>query len=100
MSEPRPSLDDLGQIDLASIDFETALELLDEAVRRLEDGELSLDASIELYEGAVGLSQRCAEILSAAELRLQEIDGESVSEDPDERDRGQAVDRRDGKRSP
>lgn len=56
-----------------TLDFESAFERLQEAVGQLERGGLPLDASIATFERGMALAGRCAEILSAAELRVTRI---------------------------
>ncbi len=56
--------------------FEVAYEALDEAVRRLETGDLSLENSIAIYERGIALSARCGSLLEAAELRVQQVDAD------------------------
>jgi len=51
--------------------FETALKKLEEVVRRLESGELSLDDSIKAYEEGVKLATFCSRKLNDAEKRVE-----------------------------
>ena len=52
-------------------DFESALAELDTIVKTLEDGDLSLEKSLELYERGVQLSRFCHARLEAAERRIE-----------------------------
>ena len=52
-------------------DFETALAELDGIVRRMEDGDLTLEKSMELYERGLQLSRFCHGTLEAAERRIE-----------------------------
>ena len=52
-------------------DFETALKRLEEIVRMLENGELSLDSALELFEEGVKLSRFCHTKLEQAERRVE-----------------------------
>ncbi len=61
--------------DIAALGFEEAFQALDEIVAQLEGNDLPLDASIDLYEHGVALTERCNALLSAAELRVREVDG-------------------------
>ncbi len=56
------------------VTFEQAFQGLQEAVERLERGDLSLDETMVLYERGVALAERCTELLAAAELRVQRLD--------------------------
>ena len=40
-------------------DFETALKRLEEIVKKLENGELSLDSALQLFEEGIKLSRFC-----------------------------------------
>ena len=51
--------------------FETSLEELERIVRELEQGELTLEKSLELFEQGVKLSRDCQERLSQAERRIE-----------------------------
>ncbi len=53
--------------------FEAALERLEGVVDRLEDGELELEASLEVFEEGVALSKHCATRLEDAERRVEQL---------------------------
>jgi exodeoxyribonuclease VII small subunit len=52
-------------------DFEAALSELESIVKRLEDGELTLESSLALYERGVELSRFCHSRLEQAERRIE-----------------------------
>ena len=62
-----------GKTDIESLSFEEALGRLEETVRSLESGGLSLEEATKLYEDGVKLARVCNEILSSAELRISRI---------------------------
>jgi exodeoxyribonuclease VII small subunit len=51
--------------------FESSLEQLELIVRELEQGELPLERSLELFEQGVKLSRDCQERLNQAERRIE-----------------------------
>jgi exodeoxyribonuclease VII small subunit len=51
--------------------FESSLEELERIVRDLEQGELPLEKSLELFEQGVKLSRDCQDRLSQAERRIE-----------------------------
>ena len=51
--------------------FESSLEELERIVRELEQGELTLEKSLELFERGVKLSRECQERLNQAERRIE-----------------------------
>jgi exodeoxyribonuclease VII small subunit len=51
--------------------FETSLEELERIVRELEQGELTLEKSLELFEQGVKLSRECQDRLAQAERRIE-----------------------------
>jgi exodeoxyribonuclease VII small subunit len=53
--------------------FEDALKALEEVVRKLESGEVALDASIDLYERGEALRKHCQARLDAAQARIEKI---------------------------
>lgn len=59
--------------EVKELPFEQALNELEATVNRLEEGELTLDESIALYERGMRLAQRCNEALDAAELQVQQL---------------------------
>ena len=55
------------------MDFEKKLEELENIVEKLGSGELSLEASLKLFEKGVKLSRECSEQLSQSEKKVQEL---------------------------
>ena len=52
-------------------DFETALKRLEEIVKKLENGDQSLDSALELFEEGIKLSRLCHTQLEKAERRVE-----------------------------
>ncbi len=52
-------------------DFEAALTELDAIVKKLEDGDIPLEQSLQLFERGVQLSRFCHARLEAAERRIE-----------------------------
>ena len=67
--------------------FEAVYKRLEETVRRLEEGGLTLGESIALYEEGMDLARRCQALLDQAELRVTNLQdlfaaaGSDVDED-------------------
>jgi exodeoxyribonuclease VII small subunit len=53
--------------------LEGSLKRLEEIVESLEDGKISLDEAVELYEEGILLSKDCAEKLKATELKIKKL---------------------------
>jgi exodeoxyribonuclease VII small subunit len=53
--------------------FEKALTDLEEHVRRLDGGELELEASLSTFESGVKLIRECSTLLDNAEQRITEL---------------------------
>ncbi len=51
--------------------FEEALEKLEEIVRRMEAGEMSLEESLKAFEEGIKLSRLCAKKLDEADRRVE-----------------------------
>lgn len=70
--------------------FENSLASLDKIVGRLEEGDLSLEESLKLFEQGVKLSRECQERLNRAERRieilLQDENGEPALQEIETRD--------------
>lgn len=73
--------------DTTQPSFESALEQLQQTVKRLEGGDLSLEEALKSFEGGVKLTRLCQQHLAAAEQRveiLMKSGGEGQSEgDPE-----------------
>ncbi|HJZ73061.1 MAG TPA: exodeoxyribonuclease VII small subunit [Vicinamibacterales bacterium] len=57
--------------DTSIKDFEAAIAELETIVRKLEDGDLALEQSLQLYERGVQLSRFCHARLEEAERRIE-----------------------------
>ena len=53
------------------VPFETAIGKLESIVGQLEEGDLALEKSLELFEEGVSLSRACLQRLDAAERRIE-----------------------------
>ncbi|MBQ5151835.1 exodeoxyribonuclease VII small subunit [Macrococcoides caseolyticum] len=62
--------------------FEEMMQQLESIVKALDDEQVSLEKSIELYEQGVKLSQACQMKLTEAEAKLTKLN--SAEENPDE----------------
>lgn len=68
------------------MDFEKKLNRLESIVEKMESGDLSLDASMKLFEEGVSLSRDCQAQLSVAEEKVKVLlsvgpDGHAVTRD-------------------
>ena len=55
------------------MDFEKKLKRLEEIVGKMEDGELALDKSLEMFEEGIKLSRECQAQLNSAEKKIQKL---------------------------
>lgn len=72
-----------------SFNFETATAELTEIVAKMEQGELSLEDSLQLFERGVTLTRQCQQALKDAEQKVQiltEKDGQTSLADFSEED--------------
>lgn len=53
------------------LDYEAAVTELESLVTRLEQGDISLEESLKLYESGVLLTRECQNSLQAAEQKVQ-----------------------------
>jgi exodeoxyribonuclease VII small subunit len=58
-------------MDTTIKDFESAIAELEKIVKTLEEGDLALEKSLELYERGVQLSRFCHSRLEEAERRIE-----------------------------
>jgi len=54
--------------------FEEALTKLEAIVEKLDDEDITLEESVQLYEEGLKLSKICSETLEIAELKIEEIE--------------------------
>lgn len=66
--------------EIETLAFEQALLELEETVAKLEAGDLTLEASLALYERGQKLAAHCNKLLEKASLRVEQLtaDGEIV----------------------
>jgi exodeoxyribonuclease VII small subunit len=70
-NEPKP---------IEALSYEEAFAELETIVGALESGERPLEESMNLFERGQALNKRCTELLDKAELRVQALVGESLTE--------------------
>ncbi len=59
--------------DITTLPFESALAELEGIVSRLEQGNVRLEESIEIYARGEALKARCESLLKDAEARIEKI---------------------------
>lgn len=59
--------------DIKNMDFETAFSALQENVTTLENEDLPLEKSLELFERGQSLAKRCEQLLESAELKIRTL---------------------------
>lgn len=65
------------------LSFEEALNQLETLVEGMEQGELSLEESLESYERGVALSRSCESALKAAEQKVEILSGNTPDAEPE-----------------
>jgi exodeoxyribonuclease VII small subunit len=55
------------------IHFEQSINDLEEIVRQLEKGELSLEDSLKQFEKGISLARRCQDVLQKAEQKIETL---------------------------
>lgn len=53
--------------------FETSLERLETIVNSLEQGDVSLEASLKMYEEGIKLSKECMDTLKTVDLKIKQL---------------------------
>ncbi|MFQ6102619.1 MAG: exodeoxyribonuclease VII small subunit, partial [Anaerolineae bacterium] len=59
--------------EVKELSFEEAFRELEETVQKLEEGNLTLDESIALFERGTQLAARCGKLLDQAELKVRQL---------------------------
>lgn len=62
--------------------FEDALKELEETVKKLENGETTLEEAMELFEKGVSLTKSCRKMLDEAQLKVKKVTEEGMSDFP------------------
>jgi exodeoxyribonuclease VII small subunit len=68
------------QTPLDQLNYEQALAELEEIVAILEAEERPLDTALALFERGQALAHYCAGLLDQAELKIQQISGEALTD--------------------
>jgi exodeoxyribonuclease VII small subunit len=61
------------ETQVEALSFEEAFDQLQSAVGQLEEGDLTLEEAIALYERGMRLAQHCSDLLDTAELQVQQL---------------------------
>lgn len=68
-------LSDKQRAEIDKLSFEEAMTRLEGLVNELEQGQMTLDRSVEAFAMGTALQKHCAGKLRAAELRIEQISG-------------------------
>lgn len=60
--------------------FEENLSVLSDITKKLEEGTLTLEESVELYQKGISLSAQCSKQLEKAKLQINEHPEEEAAE--------------------
>jgi len=60
-------------MDEHALSFEEAFDILEQTVRQLENGNLTVDESVKLYEQGMMMAKLCSAKLDSAELRINQL---------------------------
>jgi len=64
------------------IHFEQSVTELEEIVKQLEKGELTLEDSLKQFEKGIGLARRCQNVLNQAEQKIETLTAAYSSAEP------------------
>ena len=62
--------------NVEELNYEEAIQELEEIIATLEQGENTLDEALALFERGQALSRHCSGMLDSAELRVQQLTSE------------------------
>jgi len=63
----------MSSSDKSIKDFEKSLQQLETIVQQMENGELSLEDSLQQFEQGIKLAKSCQNALSSAELKVSQL---------------------------
>ncbi len=66
--------------DIEKLNFEQSIDQLTEIVSRIEQGQISLEDSLQQYERGMKLIRHCRDILAKAEKRIEKISEADLDE--------------------
>ncbi len=64
------------------IHFEQSITELEDIVRLLEKGELTLEDSLKQFEKGIGLARRCQDVLNQAEQKIETLTAAHAPSEP------------------
>ncbi len=62
-----------GLLNMEKMTYEKAVARLEEIVDKLENGNLTLEEMMKLYEEGTSLAAKCSKSLDAAQLKITEL---------------------------
>ncbi|WP_322507996.1 exodeoxyribonuclease VII small subunit [Anaerolinea sp.] len=65
---------------IENLSYEDAVRELEAILEKLETAQPSLEETLSLYERGQALAKHCAALLEQAELRIQTLNGNELSE--------------------
>lgn len=68
------------QLTMEKMNYEKSVARLEEIVDKLENGNLSLEEMMKLYEEGTSLAAKCAKSLDAAQLKITELSAGKANE--------------------
>jgi len=66
---------------IESLSFEGSYSRLENVIQRLEEGDLSVEEAVALYEEGMSLARHCGRQLDASELRVSRLLAEDDEEE-------------------
>jgi len=67
--------------DAEPVNFEKAMAELEQLVSQMEEGDLSLDDSLQAFERGIKLTRQCQHALSQAELKVKTLTAANTLEE-------------------
>ena len=64
---------DVDGAETRPVDFESALQRLEEIVLHLEQGDIGLSDSLKQYEEGIACLRQCQEALTDAEIKIEQL---------------------------
>lgn len=62
-----------------TVHFEQSISELEQIVKELERGELSLEDSLKQFEKGIGMARKCQEMLNQAEQKIQTLTAQGAN---------------------
>ena len=67
-----------GSSPVEALSYEQAMSEMEEIIQKMEGEQLTLEEALTLFERGQALANRCADLLTQAELKVRQLTGQEI----------------------